>query len=691
MGNAGTVNISLVARTAEFTANMKTAVASVVSLESTVNRVQAMVVGFLGVAALKAVTTWTHGIMESIDATAKFADRIGSTTEFLTTMAHAADLSGVANETLSVGLQKMVKNISEANNGNKQLAQTFTELHLGAENLAALDPQSQFLQLSEAMKAVNNSGDRARLAMDVFGKSGAELLPVLDMGIAGFQDMREEADRLGLSFSRMDAAKVEAANDALTRVGAVATGIGRSIAIEVSPVVTALANDFVNQANSMGGWRAIVLGALESVVKGIGYIMTAWDYAKAGFIFFEYAGANLAKSFLQAADKVVQGFQWISGVASNISTAVMDTFKWMGASIATTWALLKVPIAMFVQWIGTQLSEMLHMVSAAAMKFDAKMGASLLEAANKVSVSTGDMKEKAKIAADSAADDMRNAGQKAKDSWSNIFSVDASGSAAIQGMIDEYQTAGDETGAAFWGAWDTATEQRGMTGLLNWFARVKVESDKMAEVTASTIKNKQESDLAASAERKKAVIDDETWLTAFMGDEAKKRLDWDKKTNADKLSFASGVLGNLATLQNTHSRKAFAIGKAAAMAQAVVSTAAGIARAFGELPFWVAIPAAAAIGVAGAVQISAIAGTQFGGGGSVSSSSGSISMVGGEPIGVGQSAQPGVTGNRQNTIQVNFTGLSDNQILNGQQMRQLIEQINEAQSDGSPINVAVAA
>lgn len=691
MANAGTVNISLVAQTASFVAGMKQAAGSVSSLESMVSRAQTLVVGFLGVQAVRGLAAWTSGIMESMDATAKFADRIGSSTEFLTTMAHAADLSGVANETLNTGLQKMVKNVSEANNGNKQLAETFNELHLGAQNLATLDPQSQFLQLSEALKSVNNSGDRARLAMDVFGKSGAELLPVLDLGVDGFQAMREEADALGLSFSRMDATKVEAANDALSRVGAVTTAIGRNIAVEVSPIVTALANDFVKQANSMGGWKKIVMGALEGVVQGIGYIVTAWDAAKAGFIFFEYAGITLAKSFLESADRVVQGLQWIYGVAENVVTAVIDSFVWMGASIATTWALLKEPIARFVQWVGGQLSDMLFTAASAASMFDAEMGASLQNAAYAVGVSTGEASAKATKAANEAAIAMRAAGETAKASWSNIFSVDASGSAAIQGMIAEYDVAGQEVGAAFWGAWDQVTEQRSMTGIMDWFERVKAESDLMAEVTATTIKNKQEANAAAMAAEKTAAVDHESWMTAMFGDEAAKRLKFDKKTNADKLDFTASVLGNLATLQNTHSRKAFAIGKAAAMAQAVVSTAAGIARAFGELPFWVAVPAAAAIGVAGAVQISSIASTQFGGGGSVSSAGGSIPLVGGEPVGIGQTAQPGVSGNAQNTVQINFTGLSDNQLLNGEQVRMLIEQLNEAQADGSALNVAVAA
>ena len=80
--------------------------------------------------------------------------------------------------------------------------------------------------------------------MDVFGKSGQGLLPLLSSGAAGLGAMQAEAAALGLSFSRLDAAKVEEANDAISRVKAVFVGLARSAVISLAPSLQSAAEGF---------------------------------------------------------------------------------------------------------------------------------------------------------------------------------------------------------------------------------------------------------------------------------------------------------------------------------------------------------------------------------------------------------------------------------------------------------------
>jgi len=83
-------------------------------------------------------------------------------------------------------------------------------------------------------------------------------------------------------------------------------------------------------------------------------------------------------------------------------------------------------------------------------------------------------------------------------------------------------------------------------------------------------------------------------------------------TDSD-ISKTQSALGSISTLMNSHSRKMFEIGKAAAIANAIVSTALGVTKAM-EIPFigWAMAPLVAAAGIA---QIQAIRSTTFGGGG----------------------------------------------------------------------------
>ncbi len=81
--------------------------------------------------------------------------------------------------------------------------------------------------------SIHNPTERATAAIELFGKSGQSLLPLLMQGSEGIAAAQREAEKLGLSFSRIDAHQVEQANEAIVRLKAVFTGIGNQLAIQL--------------------------------------------------------------------------------------------------------------------------------------------------------------------------------------------------------------------------------------------------------------------------------------------------------------------------------------------------------------------------------------------------------------------------------------------------------------------------
>lgn len=100
----------------------------------------------------------------------------------------------------------------------------------------------------------------------------------------------------------------------------------------------------------------------------------------------------------------------------------------------------------------------------------------------------------------------------------------------------------------------------------------------------------------------------------------------DKKSAIEKRTHTQKALTDVAALMNTHSRKLFELGKAAAIANALISARESVVDAYkwgsklGGPPLAFAFAAAAA--AAQAANIASIASTSFGGGGSASSSGG---------------------------------------------------------------------
>tara|TARA_B110000196_G_scaffold317906_1_gene332071 strand:- start:7140 stop:9065 length:1926 start_codon:yes stop_codon:yes gene_type:complete len=238
-------------------------------------KVAAAALAATGVAGAVALTKLTQASMVNIDALAKHADKIGMTTQALAGMRHQAELNGVANKALDVGLQRMVRRISEAAEGTGVASSALAELSLNAEELNNLSPDQQFSAIADAMQKVGNQSDKVRLGFKLFDSEGVGLINAMRGGAEGMANAQREALALGVAISRIDAAKIEAANDAIYRADQVWTGLGNTLAVTVSPFIAAMKTDFTESAIANNGYRDQVVTGMKAVSKAVGFVGNA--------------------------------------------------------------------------------------------------------------------------------------------------------------------------------------------------------------------------------------------------------------------------------------------------------------------------------------------------------------------------------------------------------------------------------
>jgi len=80
----------------------------------------------------------------------------------------------------------------------------------------------------------------------IFGKSGADLLPLLKIGAGGIGDLEARAKELGLVLNSTDVQKVKAANDAIDELKSAIVGVGNAIAVAAAPYVEYFAKQLTN-------------------------------------------------------------------------------------------------------------------------------------------------------------------------------------------------------------------------------------------------------------------------------------------------------------------------------------------------------------------------------------------------------------------------------------------------------------
>ena len=244
--------------------------------------------------------------MDATDALGKMADKIGIGTAELGGLRHAAELTGVATTTLDMGLQRMVRRISEAASGSGEAKDALIELGLSAKALNAMSPDQQFRAIADAMEGVAGQGEKVRLAMRLFDTEGVALVNTLNGGSAALIKMESEAERLGLRLSRGLVKGVEKANDSIGTLTTYIATLFHRIVGELAP-------------------------AIESVTKGLmGWFELKVDEAGGPAML----ASKIAMSVLDASETIITAFRDMTESIYNFvntSGKVLERFhRWLG-------------------------------------------------------------------------------------------------------------------------------------------------------------------------------------------------------------------------------------------------------------------------------------------------------------------------------------------------------------------------
>ena len=171
------------------------------------------------------------------------------------------------------------------------------------------------------------------------------------------------------------------------------------------------------------------------------------------------------------------------------------------------------------------------------------------------------------------------------------------------------------------------------------------------------------------------------------------RQKFEELTAKQKTKFVVGELINMTQGVATQNKVLFRINQAAALGNAVISTAAGIAKAIETYPPPLSIAMAAIQAAAGAAQISAIASARPGGA-TTPSVSGSTPTLGGQPVNptpaptLDELGDPAGAGGAAREVNITLQGIPETGVMPAESVRELMESINEELGDGANLNVS---
>lgn len=202
--------------------------------------------------------------------------RTGVTVEALSELKYAASQSDVSMEAFETGIKKMQKALGEAQQGSAGATQALAQLGLTVSDLQGKAPEQQFKMLASQLAQVEDPSRRAALAMELFGKSGTDLLPLMEKGGAGIEELQKEARRLGLTMTTESAQSADDFSKAMKEMWASISSATKSVGAAVAPVLKDVAKWIGDAALTARAWikdhKELVVTALKvaAAVAGIG-------------------------------------------------------------------------------------------------------------------------------------------------------------------------------------------------------------------------------------------------------------------------------------------------------------------------------------------------------------------------------------------------------------------------------------
>ena len=206
----------------------------------------------------------------------KSAEKIGLTSEAISGLVYAAKLLDVEQQQLMVGMGKFEKSVYEAIDQPTSIAaKALRKLGLEGPALtdALRDPQTAMETLSEHFAGMQNDGAKTALAMEIFGRSGKELIPMLNAGAEKLRAAREEAKQFGLVTSGPAAEAAEHLSQNTKRLHGFLEGLELQVGRTLIPVLGDLTDDLLGVAKDGADPLSLGIKALgDGLIQGVSQI-----------------------------------------------------------------------------------------------------------------------------------------------------------------------------------------------------------------------------------------------------------------------------------------------------------------------------------------------------------------------------------------------------------------------------------
>lgn len=250
-------------------------------LDGSVTKIKGAFIALGGAAVLGGFVGMIKGAIDTGDKLFDLSQKTGIAVEDLDALGFAAEQNGSNLEQVSGALAKLSKNMAEAAGGGKEAIGVFKQFGISQGELksGSVTLTDAMARIADKIGTMPDGWEKTAAAQKAFGKSAAEIVPLLNAGGDAIRDARAQLEGYNALFTGGFAAASDEFNDKMALMRRMAGALSLSFAKELLPVMSGFLQGLIDAKirvgdvagdSSLAEWASVAaqgIAALVDIIK----------------------------------------------------------------------------------------------------------------------------------------------------------------------------------------------------------------------------------------------------------------------------------------------------------------------------------------------------------------------------------------------------------------------------------------
>ena len=294
-----------------------------------------------GVAAVAAITDKLFDLTKAVadygDNIDKMSQKLGLSTEAYQKCDDVIGMAGGDIDSMAAGFKTMTSTLADAQNGSESAIQKFTDLGIAIEDINSMSQEEMFEKLVYTMQGMDDATQKAAAATDLFGKSGQNMIPLLNQTEEATRELLDQTEQYGLIMSEDSVAASATFGDTLSLIQQSLQATGRVLGEEMMPYFQSFLDWVVEHMPQIQNIATTVFSAIGTAIELLTPVFELLGTVVGGLLdIFSTTFSGIASFLTPIISTIERAINGLIDVLNTLSLGLLD-LDHIGSSSSRAW------------------------------------------------------------------------------------------------------------------------------------------------------------------------------------------------------------------------------------------------------------------------------------------------------------------------------------------------------------------